>query len=161
MNNYPINPSERLQRRICSILTEDLISLPLFTGFTARNGREFTQEKYPFFSVQATESQEVPERSNVWHVSITIAMVEDREEANKTYESDTRPRHELRAENVSARLFGVWNGSSLSAAINQIENGQGIFIVKMHTNSQANGTMNEDEIATEYSFTMVCTSKQQ
>jgi len=161
MNTYPINPSDRLQRRICTILTNDLISLPLFLGFSARNGREFTQEKYPFFSVQATDNQEVFPGTNAWRVGITVAMVEDREEANQTFGGDTRPRHELRAENLSARLFGVWNGLSLPDAINAINNGEDIYVVKMYAKSQANGTMSEDEISTEYSFSVVCATTEQ
>jgi len=161
MNTYPINPSERLQRRICSVLTADLISLPLFLGFSARNGREFTQEKYPFFSVQVTENQEIFPGSNAWRIGVTVAMGEDREEANQTVGADTRPRHELRGENVTARLFGVWNGLSLPDAINAINNTEDIYIVKMYAKAQANGTMSEDEISTEYSFTVVCATTEQ
>lgn len=161
MNTYPINPSERLQRRICTILTADLISLPLFLGFSARNGREFTQEKYPFFSVQITENQEIFPGSNAWRIGVTVVMVEDREEANQTFGADTRPRHELRGENVTARLFGVWNNVSLPNAINAIDNGENIYVIKMYGQTQANGTMSEDEISTEYSFNVVCTTSQQ
>lgn len=162
MITYPINPGERLQRRMISVLESDLLVYDAFTGFVMRNGREFSQEKYPFFSVQVTESQQRPERSNIWNVNITITMVEDRAEANVPLTGmGTRPRHEIRAENVSARLFGVWNGLSFPAAINAIVDGQGINVVKMHSGSQSNATMSEDEIATEYSFVMLCVTTEQ
>lgn len=161
MTTYPINPAERVQRRICSILESDLITLPEFTGFVARNGREFQQEKYPFFSVQVTENQEVFPGINVWNVNFTVAMVEDRQEANTTLGTDPRPRHELRAENASARLFGQWNGLTLPDAINAIVDGNGVQVLKMSGTNQANGTMSEDELSTEYSFTLCCTSSQQ
>jgi hypothetical protein len=161
MTTYPINPSERVQRRICSILTAELLPLPAFTGFVVRDERVFQQEKYPFFSVQTTENKEVFPGINVWNVSFTIAMLEDRQEANTTLGVDPRPRHELRAENVSALLFGVWDGLSLPQAINAIVDGDGVTVLKMTGTNQANGTMSEDEISTEYSFTLSCTSTQQ
>lgn len=161
MTTYPINPAERTQRRICSILESALLPLAEFTGFVVRNGREFQQEKYPFFSVQITENQEVFQGINVWNVNFTIAMVEDRQEANTVLGVDPRPRHELRAENVSALLFGVWNGLSLPDSINAIVDGNGVTVLKMTGTNQANGTMSEDEISTEYSFTLSCTSSQQ
>jgi hypothetical protein len=162
MTTYPINPSERLQRRIISVLESDLLIYDAFTGFVVRNGREFTPEKYPFLSVQVTECQERPERSTVWQVTLTIAMIEDRAEANTPLAGmGTRPRHEIRNENMSARIFGVWNDLSLPDAINAIVDGAGIYVLKMHSGSQANATMSEDEIATEYSFVMLCVSTEQ
>lgn len=161
MTTYPINPAERTQRCICSILESDLLPLAEFTGFVVRNGREFQQEKYPFFSVQITENQEVFPGINVWNVNFTVAMVEDRQEANTVLGADTRPRHELRAENVSARLFGQWNGLTLPAAINAIVGANSVQVLKISGTNQANGTMSEDEISTEYSFTLSCTSSTQ
>jgi len=87
--------------------------------------------------------------------------VEDRQEANTVLGADTRPRHELRAENVSARLFGQWNGLTLPAAINAIVDANSVQVLKMSGTNQANGTMSEDEISTEYSFTLSCTSSTQ
>lgn len=161
MITYSINPSERLQRRISTVLTNDLLSLPLFTGFTTNNGREFTPTKYPFFSVQVSDCQEVFPRTNVWNVTVSIAMAEDREEANLTFGEDPRPRHELRAENVTARIYGAWNGLTLPEAINAIDDNENITVLKMYNSIQSNGTMSEDEICMEYSFVMSCTTTEQ
>jgi hypothetical protein len=158
---YSINPSERLQRRISTVLTNDLLSLPLFTGFTTNNGREFTPTKYPFFSVQVSDCQEVFPRTNVWNVTVSIAMAEDREEANLTFGEDPRPRHELRAENVTARIYGGWNGLTLPEGINAIDDNENITVLKMYNSIQSNGTMSEDEICMEYSFVMSCTTTEQ
>jgi hypothetical protein len=161
MITYPINPSDRAQRRLCAVLTQDLLPISAFTGFQVLNGREFETQQYPFISVQVTECQEVFPRINVWNVSITVAMVEDRLEGNKPLGVDIRPRHELRAENLTARLFGEWNGLSLADAINAIDDGNGVSVLKMFGAGQMNATVSEDEISTEYSFTLTCTTTEQ
>jgi hypothetical protein len=61
-----------------------------------------------------TESDEIPQAGTVWHCRLNVNMVEDRQEANLTLGADARPRHELRAENISALLFGVWKKCTLA-----------------------------------------------
>ena len=157
---YPIHPGDRLQRRIVSVLTDDLLPLTAFTGFTAINDRVGTEPQFPWLAVHIGETVNHPPASQVWHVTVTVEMVEERQEANDAIAGDARPRHELRTENLSARLFGVWNGESLADSINTISNGQGVYVLKVY--SQNVTQMGEqDTLATEYSFTAICVSTQQ
>ncbi len=160
MDTYPIHPGDRLQRRIVSVLSTDLLGLTAFTGFSVVNDRSGTEQDMPMLAARISETVNQPPNSHVWHVTVTVVMVEDRMEANTTISGDARPRHELRTENLSARLFGAWNGSTLDQSINAISNGQGVYVLKMYG---ANVTQagEEDALTTEYTFTAICVSTQQ
>ncbi len=158
---YPIHPGDRLQRRIVSILTDDILSIEAFEGFTIANERSGDEMTLPFISVQAPESQNIPPASHVWHVNVTVVMVEDRQEANTTLGADSRPRHELRTENLSARLMGKWNTETLADSINAISNGQGVYVLKIYDQNFNNASNTEDVVGVEWSFTAICVSTQQ
>lgn len=156
---YPIHPGDRLQRALATVLDDSLFSIAAFTGFTAHNDREWDEVDKPFLSIQIAESQQPHPRLNVWHVRVTVVMVEDRQDANQLLAGDTRPRHELRAENVSARLFGTWAGEDIAASINAEDNG--VTVLKVYGFNVANSTQTEDDLLTEYSLTFVCTASEQ
>ena len=102
MTTFPICPSDRLQRRLLEVLDDELLPLSAFTGFTLCDDRENDEVKLPFIVARVTESDEIPQAGTVWHCRLNVNMVEDRQEANMTLGADSRPRHELRAENISA-----------------------------------------------------------
>lgn len=159
MTTYNIHPGDRLQRRIVKILTEDLLDLEAFDGGAVVDDRVGDEKKMPCIVVRVSESQNQPTGSALWQVTITVHLVEDRMEANKTLAGDDRPRHEIRCENLSARLFAVWDGDSLADRVNAISNGQGVYVLKAHSPNVAN-TGETDYLGTEYSFTMLATSTQ-
>lgn len=160
MTTYNIHPGDRLQRRIVKILTDDLLNLECFERCVVVDDRVDTEQKMPCLAVRISESQNQPTGSALWQVTVTVHLMEDRKEANLTLAGDDRPRHEIRAENLSARLFGVWNEYSLADEVNGISNGQGVHVLKAHSPSVAN-TGEVDYLGTEYSFTMLVVSTQQ
>ena len=160
ITTYPIHPGDRLQRRIASILTTDLVPLTSFTGFVVTNDRSDAENQIPLLVVRVGETQNTPPASHVWHVSVTVEMIEDRQEANDAISGDTRPRHELRAENLSARLFGEWDGATLREDINAISNGQGVNVLKVY-GQNVTQSGETDYLSTQYSFTAICVSTQQ
>ena len=161
MTTFPICPSDRLQRRLITVLDDELLPLSAFTGFTLCDDRENDEVKLPFIVVRVTESDEIPQAGTVWHCRLNVNMVEDRQEANLILGGDNRPRHELRAENISALLFGVWNTTTLGQKINAISNGQGVYVLKQHSNNMTPGSSENDTLSTEYAFTIICASTQQ
>lgn len=160
MTTYNIHPGDRLQRRIARILTEDLLDLECFEGCVVVNDRVETEQSMPCLVVRISESTNQPTGSALWQVTFTVHLMEDRAEANKTLAGDDRPRHEIRAENLSARLFAVWDEESLADRVNAISNGQGVHVLKAHSPNVAN-TGEVDYLGTEYSFTMLAVSTQQ
>lgn len=160
MTTYPIHPGDRLQRRVVSTIATDLIDLPAFTGFTVTNDRVATETQLPWIAVRISESVNMPPANQVWHLTVTVQMVEDRDEANETLGADTRPRHELRTENLSARLFGIWNTQSIADSINAISNGQGVYVLKTYGQNVATAN-DEATLGTEYTFTAICVTTQQ
>ncbi len=160
MNTYPIHPGNRLQAALVSNLSDDLFGLTVFEGFTIHNDREFDEVPKPWICVHITESVQHHPSSPVWLVRVTVSMVEDRKDANDAVAGDSRPRHELRAENLSAKLFGKWNGETIQDAINSESNG--VYALKVHSfNVQNNTGENTDAMITEYSLTVICTSTEQ
>jgi hypothetical protein len=157
---YPIHPGDRLQRRIVSVLSTDLLGLSAFTGFSVVNDRSGTEQDIPMLAVRVGETVNQPPASHVWHVTVTVVMVEDRQEGNLTITGDSRPRHELRTENLSARLFGAWNGSTLDQSLNAISNGQGVYVLKLY-GQNVTQSGEEDTLGTEYTFTAICVSTEQ
>jgi hypothetical protein len=157
---YPIHPGDRLQRRIVSVLTDDLLPLTAFTGFSVINDRVGTEPQFPWLAVHIGETTNQPPASHVWHVAVTVEMVEERQEANDAIAGDPRPRHELRTENISARLFGIWDDVTLDEEINLISDGNGIHVLKIFSQNVAQ-TPETDYIGTEWSFTAICVSTQQ
>lgn len=160
LTTYPIHPGERLQRRIMSILTDDLLPLTAFTGFTVVHDRDSDEIPMPQLVVRISETVNQPPASHVWHVTVIVQMMEDRQEADTTISGDTRPRHELRCENLSARLFGEWAGATLADDVNSISNGQGAYVLKVYGQNVASGG-EVDYLSTEYTFTAICVSTQQ
>lgn len=160
LTTYPIHPGERLQRRIMSVLTTDLLPLPLFTGFSIVHDRDGDEIPMPHIVVRIAETTNQPPASHVWHITVIVQIMEDRHEADTTISGDTRPRHELRCENLSARLFGQWNGQTLADAVNSIGNGQGVYVLKTYGQNVASGG-EVDYLSTEYTFTAICVSTQQ
>jgi hypothetical protein len=160
MTTYNIHPGDRLQRRIARILTEDLLNLEAFTGCVVVDDRVETEQAMPCLVVRISESTNQPTGSALWQVTVTVHLMEDRAEANKTLAGDDRPRHEIRAENLSARLFAVWDEESLADRVNAISNGQGVHVLKAHSPNVAN-TGEVDYLGTEYSFTMLAVSTEQ
>jgi hypothetical protein len=122
--------------------------------------RVSTEQSMPCLAVRISESQNQPTGSALWQVTVTVHLMEDRAEANKTLAGDDRPRHEIRCENLSARLFAVWYEESLADSVNAISNGQGVHILKFYNQNVAN-TGEVDYLGTEYSFTMLAVSTQQ
>lgn len=159
MTTYNIHPGDRLQRRIVKILTDDLLNLECFEGCVVVDDRVSTEQAMPCLVVRIGESTNQPTGSALWQVTVTVHLMEDRAEANKTLAGDDRPRHEIRAENLSARLFGIWNEYSLADEVNGISNGQGVHVLKAHSPNVAN-TGEVDYLGTEYSFTMLAVSTQ-
>jgi len=160
MTTYPIHPGDRLQRRIVSVLTDDLLGLDAFDGFSVVDDREPAEVALPWLAVRVTESTNTPPNSFVWHVSVVVQILEDRAEADTTIGADTRPRHELRLENLSARIQGRWNTLTLADAINAIDDGRGVHVVKTY-NQQVTTANEEETLSTEFSFTMICASTEQ
>lgn len=161
VTTYPIHPGDRLQRRLATILTNDILSItPLFTGCSVVIDRTDAEQDLPVIAIRAGETQNTPPGSQVWHVGITIHLMEDRQEANDAIAGDTRPRHELRAENLSARLFGIWDGTTLDEEVNLISDGNGVHVLKIYNQNVAQ-TPETDYIGTEYSFTAICVASQQ
>ena len=160
MTTYNIHPGDRLQRRIVKILTEDLLDLEAFEGCRVVDDRVATEQKQPMIVVRVSESENQPTGSALWQVTITVHLIEDRADANKTLAGDDRPRHEIRAEKLSARLFAVWDGDSLADRVNAISNDQGVHVLKAHSPNVAN-TGEVDYLGTEYSFTMLAVSTEQ
>jgi hypothetical protein len=161
LTTYPIHPGDRLQRRIATVLTNDILSItPLFTGCQVIIDREEDEQAYPCIAVRVGETQNTPPGSHVWHVGITIHLMEDRQEANDAITGDTRPRHELRTENISARLFGIWDSVTLDEEINLISDSHGVYVLKIYNQNVAQ-TPETDYIGTEWSFTAICVSTQQ
>jgi hypothetical protein len=160
MTTYPIHPGDRLQRRIVATLSGELSALTEFEGVTFTDDRIATEIALPVVAVHITETENTPPASHVWHVGVTVRLMEDRPEATLTITGDTRPRHELRAENLSALLFGKWDGETLADKVNAISNGQGCYVLKTYgQNVQAQNE--QDTIATEYSFTCITVSTEQ
>lgn len=161
MTTLPIFPGERLQRRILQILAADFAAIPAMQGIAYRNGREAEETAMPAIVVTAVESQEIPRRGGLYHVNTTIALVEDRKEANLPITGDTRPRHELRMECLSARVLGTWNGLSLRDAVNQISDGRGIHLFKFFNGLVNDATQDDTVITTEVGFTAIVATTQQ
>lgn len=161
LTTYPIHPGDRLQRRLATILTNDILSItPLFTGCSVVIDRTDAEQDLPVIGVRVGETQNIPPGSHVYHIGITIHLMEDRQEANDAISGDARPRHELRTENISARLFGIWDGATLDEEINLISDGNGIHVLKIFNQNVAQ-TPETDYIGTEWSFTAICASTQQ
>lgn len=160
MTTYPIHPAERLQARILSVLETDLGGLTAFTGCSFVNERDADETQMPMVVARISESANQPPNSHVWHVAVTLQMMEDRKESEQLISGNTRPRHEIRKENLSARLFGVWEGVSMADAVNVISDGRGVYVLKTH--GQNYTPMSDiDMVVTEYSLTFVCVSTQQ
>jgi hypothetical protein len=160
MTTYPIHPAERLQARILRVLEADLLDLDAFTGCSFVNERDADETSLPMVVARISESENAPLGSNLWNVTVTLQMMEDRKESEMTLAGDDRGRHEIRKENLSARIFGEWNGLTLAAAINAISDGRGVYVLKVHNNNYA--PMSDiDLVVTEYSVTFLCTSTQQ
>lgn len=160
MTTYNIHPGDRLQRRIVKILTEDLLDLDAFSGCTVVDDRVDSEQQMPCLVVRIGESTNQPTGSALWQITVTVQLMEDRVEANKTLAGDDRPRHEIRCENLSARLFAVWDEESLADRVNAISNDQGVHVLKAHSPNVAN-TGEVDYLGTEYSFTMLAVSTEQ
>jgi hypothetical protein len=160
MDVYPIYPGERLQRRIIEILTADLLPLPPFNGMVINSDRNAAEVTLPFITVAITQAEEVPPTSNWWHIQIIIALVEDRPQAGEAMGSGPQTRHEAIAENLTARLFGVWNGASLMDAINATA---GVSVQKIYARNLATGSIGEDaeSLLTEIGFTCLCVANSQ
>lgn len=158
---YPIHPGDRLENRIVSVLTSDLLDLDAFTGFLIQNERSNVEATLPYIGVNIAESNNMPPRSPVWHLRVSITMVEDRADANKDIAGDDRPRHEIRAENMSARLFGKWNDETLADSINAINDNRGVYVLKVYAPLVSNMAATLDEVTTQYNFTAICVSTQQ
>jgi len=157
---YPIHPGDRLQSRIVTVLSDSFTDVTAFDGTVYITDRDDDEQTFPMIIVRLGESQNQPVSSHVWHVTVTVQLLEDRAESQGTIAGDTRPRHDLRAENLSARLFGSWDGSKMDDDINAISNGNGVYVLKIY--NQGTASMNDiDMISTEYTLTAICTATQQ
>jgi hypothetical protein len=163
MTTYPIHPRLRLLRRLKTLFTSMMDGQDAFTGVTLRDDFSDLDNMLPVIVLQAGESEEKPLRGNAWHLKVTIMLLEERVEGNTILANgDSRTRHEWRHENISARLFGMWNGSRLPAALNAIVETQGMHVFKMYANSVIHeGNSTEDMLGTAYIFTGVCASTTQ
>ena len=160
MTTYPIHPAERLQARILTVLSDALDALDVFTGCSFVNERFDSEAQMPMVVVRVGECVNNPPNSHVWHVGVTVQMMEDRQEGEQLITGNTRPRHEIRKENLSARIFGIWDGETLADSINMISDGRGVYVLKTHGQNYTPMT-DIDMLATEYSLTFVCVSTEQ
>jgi hypothetical protein len=160
MDVYSIYPGERLQRRIIDILTADLLPLPAFDGMLINSDRNAAEVTLPFITVAISQAEEVPPTSNWWTVQIMIALVEDRPQAGEVFGGGPQTRHEAIAENLTARLFGAWNGMNLMDAINSAT---GVYVQKIYARNLATGSIGEDaeSLLTEIGFTCLCVANSQ
>lgn len=160
ITTYPIHPAERLQARILSVLSDSFATVTAFDGFVYVNDRDADEATMPMVVARVSESVNQPPNSDVWHVVMTLQMMEDRTEGDSLISGDDRARHELRKENLSARLFGVWDGASIAADINAISDGRGVYVLKTYGQNYTPMT-DVDLLVTEYTMTFICVSTQQ
>ena len=160
MNVYPIMPNTRIQARIRKVLSDALGSLDAFDGAVFVDDRTTAEETIPWICVRVVGAEEMPPRSNYWHLQVVVQMCEDRMEQRTaiTGNADTRPRHDHRCENLTALIHGVWEDSTFMDKINDEATLPGAAALRLYGANFATETDGEDRIMTEYSFSLLCVS---
>jgi hypothetical protein len=160
VTTFPIHPGQRLLRRLKTVFTAMMSGQEAFTGVVLRDETDDDEATHPCITFAITASTEKPVKSETWQMDVTVSLVEDRVEANTVLITggDSRPRHEWRHENISARLYGRWNLVRLPEELTAVADDWGLHAFLMWGGECSRDNTDDGRLITHYEFTILCAS---